>query len=424
MRKLIFRLRSNSFLLKALKMSILCFLFLYIFSLPSFSGRVGYNYVSYVAMALLSILTFLYTMLFSSFKVNYLFLCLPIFIFWSFLGTVIYSHEFRNWFTLVLLFLSFLVIYFACRAFDDISLVLKIMVAALFAFGMYFIYVYRIEIFGYKNTTHFRLGSYFDNENAVGAYFLIGSVLSLYLTLFYKKKIDLLFIISFLLFAVLGITTGSRTFIVSIGAAIIVLLFLRLYNHKFIFLIIVACTIGLSLLLFNLPLLATIKHRFEQMFSTLLGGNSVEMSTIQRILWKKYGFYLGLKNLLIGYGANGFANFSGVGTYSHSNFSELLCNFGLIGFVSYYTNIVFPGFVACYKGFKSKGKAMPQWALCITIAFIILVRDMLSITYFSKTTYILVSLMFLSLNNFGKNVEVSFYTTIDSFSILRSGGGC
>ena len=73
------------------------------------------------------------------------------------------------------------------------------------------------------------------------------------------------------------------------------------------------------------------------MIRTVFTGTEAEGSTIQRSIMQQYGFYFGVKNMLFGLGAHGFATFSGVGTYSHSNLSEVFCDFGIVGLACFYS---------------------------------------------------------------------------------------
>ena len=135
--------------------------------------------------------------------------------------------------------------------------------------------------------------------------------------------------------------------------------------------------------------MATLKDRFLSFFETIR-GDDVEGSTIQRLLWQEYGYYFGLKNLFLGLGEYGFAVFSGVGTYTHGDFPEILCNFGIFGFCTYYGLFVFLGSRALQKRDK-------QSLFAIIIIILYLFLGFLGVNYYNKITpYILAIISCLS----------------------------
>ena len=81
--------------------------------------------------------------------------------------------------------------------------------------------------------------------------------------------------------------------------------------------------------------------------------------------------------MFIGNGLNGFAIYSGTGTYSHANFAELLCDVGLIGILLYYSTF----FVSIYDIIKKKLDFTP---LIVTLLVFLIVREFLSVGYTSK----------------------------------------
>lgn len=378
MEKIFFEsLRKSTKAKKILKIFLCSFLGLYVFSIPSFSGRESFNYLYYAIFIILVILLVLYKKIYSSFNFTLKHFIPFFFSTSSLVGTILYSHAFREWATIFLISFSFFIMV---TLFDEINnkrLILYIIYGALLCFSVYFCLRYKKQLFNFTSISSLRLGDYFDNVNAVSMYFTLGLGISLFLALFYKKRIELLNILSSALFFWLGSTTGSRTFIITLFLLTILLVIMRFKRNKILLFTILGCLICLLFLLINLPFMNTIKIRMLDMIRTIFGGTEIEGSTIQRRIMQDYGFFLGIKNMFFGLGAHGFATFSGVGTYSHSNFSEVFCNFGLLGFISFYS--------IWYICFLNSSKVKDDYKL-FAISFLIveLIHSFFAVLFSSK----------------------------------------
>ena len=342
--KLISNLRESKVFQKCLYYTVIFLTVLYVFSVPSFGeSKSVTRYIIYGSMALLGIASALYCFLYLNLKLNRICFLIPIFSLFAIIGTIFGSNEYRAWFSLVLLAGSFFVFLYSFRAISNKYLVVSIVSIGIFLFSLFFIIYYRNEILNFKayGSEGFRLGTYFDNQNGVAAYAAVGVATSLFSLLFISKRIRWFFVAPILSTILVGIVTGSKSFILAIAIFVIILLFFKFKKHKLIYIIIVASLIGLSIILLNLPFMATIKQRLVDSIETLLGiSTKADTSTISRSIWIDYGFYLGTRNMIIGCGVNGFSIYSGVGTYSHSNFAEVICDFGLVGFVLFYIPLV------------------------------------------------------------------------------------
>ena len=398
MKLIIERLANNIKIKQVCVWLIIVFLFLYVFSIPAFSGRPVWYVISYALMGLLGFATVFYTLLYSKISINKWFILPFLFTLFAGVGTIIYSHNFRLWLTLFLMFLTMIIFYYAFIAISDKRKVFKILVLAFLLFAFYFSFVYRNPIL-HLQLTSARLGTYFDNVNTIGFYFAIGFSLSLYLGLFFERKYELMYIFVSLLFFALGLFTGSRSFLVAVAFVIIFMLFFKLRNHLFIFVVSLSCIIALYFILLKIPRLAFLKDQFDRMVYTLFGiGNSkVDGSTIQRMIWPRYAFYLGAKNLLFGYGCGGFSIYSGVGTYAHNNFAEIMCNFGMIGFVLFNLCYFVPVFLC-----KRKENDFIMAVLLFVIYFS---RSLFGVIYYTKEAYLLFAILFFV----SKDYTLSFF---------------
>ncbi len=384
-------LRANQTLKKVLYYSALVLTGFYVFCVPSFGESSSFTrYLIYFSMASLGVVSIVYCFLYENLKLNKICILIPTFALFAFIGTLIYSHQFRAWLTLILLAGSFFVFTYAFKAIKDKNLIIAVISAAFFLFSIYFIVYYRNDILNFKSfgTESFRLGTYFDNQNGVAAYALIGFAAPLYLVLFFKKKIRFAFILPALTSFFVGITTGSRTFIFASIIVLIVFLYFKFRQHKFIYLLVVLGILTLFIILISLPFMSTIRDRLLRAFGTFFGfGIKVDTSSIERTLWMDYGFSLGFRRLLFGYGVEGFSIVSGVGTYSHSNFAEVICNFGLLGFILFYT----PMIIFIVRAILSK---RVDKAFIITFVTYYLIVGFANVIYYKKIYYLILAFMF------------------------------
>lgn len=379
---------ANNLKIKQLSIwTIIAFLFLYVFSIPAFSGRPVWYLISYALMAGLGAITIFYTLIYTKVRINKWFILPLLFILFAGIGTIIYSHNLRMWLTLFLMFLTMIIFYYAFIAIADKRIIFKILVLAFLLFAFYFSFVYRYPIL-HLQLTSARLGTYFDNVNTIGFYFAIGFSLSLYIGVFFEKKYELLYILASLFFFALGLFTGSRSFLVAVAFVLVFVLFFKLRNHLLIFVVALACMVALYFILLKIPKLAFLKEQFDRMVYTLFGiGNSkVDGSTIQRMMWPRYAFYLGAKNMLTGYGCGGFSIYSGVGTYAHNNFAEIMCNFGIIGFILFNLCYFVPVLLC-----KGKRRDLIMVVLLFVVYFS---RSLFGVIYYTKEAYLLFAILF------------------------------
>lgn len=379
------KMRGNSKLKKITLYLVIVSMFLYTLSIPSFSGRAKIYLISYVLMALFAATTIFYVFVYDHFSFQKRHLLPVLFAAEALIGTAVFSHDFRRWVSIVLMVITLFVYYFAFIAINDSRLSLKIIVAAFLFFAFYFIIVYRNQII--KLNIDDRIGDYFDNPNAVGSYFSLSFAVSTYIAIIFSKKRDLFYLIPSAIFGLCGIFTGSRTFIILVIVSVSAILFVRFRTKKWLFLIIYVALVSLFFVAINLPVFATLKLRVDQTLYTLFGfGNSkVDHSSVQRVLWQKYGYYLGGRNLIFGYGCEGFSIYSGIGTYSHSNFSEVLCNFGVVGFSLFYSCYLVP-LLYCFNG-----KKQDRFAVAVFVVYF-LFKGFFGVSYYYKESYLIIAL--------------------------------
>ena len=387
--KLIYKLRSSAKFKKYISYALLITLIAYVFSIPSFSNRSGYNVITYALMVAFAIITLFYCFLYRSFKLHPVSFILPAFALFAFIGTAIYSKNFRGWLSLILLAISLILFLYAFSALKNRYSVLRAVAIGLFIFTLYYFYVYRNQIFDLSKfgRENFRLGYEFDNPNGVASYMVISFGACLSLILFSKNKFDYLFALPILTTLWVGFSTGSKTFILAIGIFIVVTLFFKFKKYKWIYLLSLAALAGLFVLLINMPFMETIKARFIHFFETLFGtAEKVDTSSVERMLWMQYGFNLGAKNIITGYGYAGFGIYSGVGTYTHSNISEVFCDFGIIGFLLFYSPLLI-----CFISSIKRNRL--NLSLVVPFFFYYMLVSFSNVFYYNKTYYLMIALI-------------------------------
>lgn len=132
-------------------------------------------------------------------------------------------------------------------------------------------------------------------------------------------------------------------------------------------------------------------NRFRNFFLLATGGTVSEGSINTRIGMVYRSIQLWNKKPIFGWGIDQYKNISGFGKYSHNNYSEILVNNGLIGFLTYYLLFVLLIFSSLYI-YKNKSQNVGFWLFSILILLII--NDFGAVSYYSKLYWIALSTIF------------------------------
>ena len=406
MQRIIEKIRNVTFVKKLFYIAVIFSMVFYIYSIPAFSSRGPLKYITYGMAGILLVSVFLYNVLYKKPVFHKFFIPIVFFCLYALIGTVMYSQEYRRWFTLILMFGTFLSFFYGSQIIDNKRTVLKIVVCAFLMFSLHFGFHYRGILLKFS-FSDMRLGNDFDNVNLIGFYFSIACTISLFLGLLPEKKRELVYLIPAFIFFVLGITTGSRSFLIVMAMSVFVTLFVKLRKRIIVFILLSVFVVILFVFLVNkLPFL---KEQFQRAVYTVFGiGNSkVDTSTVQRIVWGQYAFDLGSRNIIFGYGVHGFSKISGLGTYAHNNFFEVMCDFGMVGFIAFYCFL----FIPFIKGIKSGNNEM---YLPLIIVTIFMIRSFFGVIYYSKDTYFIMGICYYFVSNRKGSIFNRF--NFDSFS--------
>ena len=181
-------------------------------------------------------------------------------------------------------------------------------------------------------------GSLSGNVNTAGYCFGIVSTVVIWSYCMKKDWKKLLFLLVLLAFMIL---TGSKKVTIIIMADLLILLSYQKGKISTWILLAIGLTAGIYCL-FNVPYLYEIMGvRIESMFLTLLYGNDASLysySTEVRGEMVQEAFRLFLHHPIFGGGYNYFASMTVTRyDYCHCNYAELLCSFGVVGTMLYYS---------------------------------------------------------------------------------------
>lgn len=128
-------------------------------------------------------------------------------------------------------------------------------------------------------------------------------------------------------------------------------------------------------------------ERFERLFYTLEGSTfgKLETSGLSRMEMFHAGIDLWQESPLWGSGNEAFRVESGYGAYSHNQVTELLANYGVIGFFAFYS--IFLGvFIEAYRSWKTRIPLLRTYACWFIVALGgIFISNFFQPTYYQKS---------------------------------------
>lgn len=148
-------------------------------------------------------------------------------------------------------------------------------------------------------------------------------------------------------------------------------------------------------------------RRLENLYDHVIGDGTQEGSITQRADLIERGIEFWFESPLFGHGANSFREYVGDGFYSHSNFVELLANFGVLGFVFYYA----VHYGALRRAIRllafrdSVIRTQVIWFI-VGVAFIVLLWDPFAVSYYSKSNAIFLAAAFAVLYRLPAGMDV------------------
>lgn len=315
-------------------------------TLQLFTSMEGMSFIPIIFSALLFLTTIIYTFKKGKIAITPPISFLILFLLYAFFVTILTSKIFQPYFkTMVNISIMSLVIFLFCINFYRPKLFLIIYLTGAIALALAFAIVCRTDIFSLNPANAERIGSQFGNVNGVGLTFCFAIVCSSIYIVFYKKNIILLAILDFV-FLFLILKTGSRSSFLIAMIALLLCLFLSLHkNHKMTLFICVSVLIVLIIILLSIPQFDFFRNRLLSLFGLISSNVQTEASARIRHDMQINGLELWLKKMFFGHGSEGFKQITSYPYFSHASLSEMLCNYGLIGFILFYFPFVYLLFV-------------------------------------------------------------------------------
>lgn len=249
--------------------------------------------------------------------------------------------------TLLLVFVSHVLISSVLQSKEDVNGILMANLIALLVMALYILFTVDLSQLGEDRLGGATHGEYW-NANDLGLKLCVGVGLALYFAFKYQKLWQrILFLAIAVLFGYLALYTGSRKVLLMLMLTLLLLFWLKAKRHKIRSLLVaIACAAGVYVLVMNVePLYNVLGVRVEEMINGLFGEGTTEGSFNTRQEMIEMGWNWFLERPLLGYGLANFSVLYGEATnfttYAHNNFIEILVSGGIVGFVLYYSIYVY-----------------------------------------------------------------------------------
>lgn len=194
--------------------------------------------------------------------------------------------------------------------------------------------------------------------------------------------------------------SGSRKTLVLAAAGFVILVMKRFGSKNIAKTVIQWSLLGVLILvlfrfLLTLPIFEAVKARMVGLIAMVTGVGEVDHSTWLRQQYIALGLEQFWKTPLLGIGIDNarFLVETALGrrTYLHSNYVELLADGGIVGFFCYYAMYLYPLWIF----YRYRRDRDPYLILCVVLMLLFLVMDYGLVSYYSKSTYFYLSMLFL-----------------------------
>lgn len=271
----------------------------------------------------------------------------------------------------------------------------------------YIISVYSLYYYGFSNVlsmmnSGIRLDNDYANVNTIGMSAAYSIIIQIDEFLRSKKiSWESLFCIPAF---IMVISTQSRKALLILLISIAMLLILRNYNPRKVFINIIRMVasliifIGMLRFLSDLEMFAGINHRMEYLVAMFTGEGQIGASAMirQKMIelgleqfWQApiFGIGIGCPHVI----ANQYLRFD---AYLHNGFVEMLAAGGIIGFFIYYGAFVY----LFLKMYKMKTIEDKNKILCFVLLVTLFFREYAMVSLYDKSTYFYFMIFFLFIN--------------------------
>lgn len=154
----------------------------------------------------------------------------------------------------------------------------------------------------------------------------------------------------------------------------------------------------------------------KRMMRFFTGSKDVQEHIRQDMIWE--ALELWKQSPIIGHGSSQFSVVSSYEGYSHNNYSEILANYGLVGFILYYS---FHGILLSKSFYYGILKRSPPHRRVIVLIMLVLLLDVGTVSYYGKCAWILLG-MAASLTTAEKSQDIRVAIPVTRFRTMRIPG--
>ncbi|MCD6154736.1 MAG: O-antigen ligase family protein [Candidatus Verstraetearchaeota archaeon] len=331
-------------------------------------------------------------------------------------GFIAYDYEVfvLSEFTLFQLLMLTVISYNIMLYQSAITLAMKSFVAAAAVAGI-------LAVAGVNFSNSGRLTSTLGNPNIYGLTLLFAITMSIYLYIQSSSKREKLLYTLFIPFSVYQIIlTGSRKAIIGLFSFVVIAFALYVrsrsrYRPGRVFLSILilgGMLVGSGYMLVHSKFYKRLEY-LEKVLATRdieAGGGSIK----ERIEFYIAAYATWRDHPLFGVGTNQFRFYTSDyvpglrSTYAHSNFMEILADFGIVGFILYYS-IYIAIFHDFYKLKKIKLYNKDQLSVYVLLALIVVyvISELAWVSYSEKITWIVLSIIIAQIRNMYRKYRMS-----------------
>lgn len=237
------------------------------------------------------------------------------------------------------------------------------------------------------------------NPNEIAFWAVCAETMSFYKAYINNKKGFYILMLAFLFFAIL---TSSRKATLAALLAPVIMLVLATYKKKyFLKIILVICAVLFLgyLIMNNEKLYTVIGRRFDSM-KNYYSDNTIKSdgSMWYRDYFIEVAKELFYKSPIVGVGMGNFAKILDVEyaskyAYVHNNYWQILSEFGIIGFVIYYSFYAFI-LVKLIKNMSFRKSRIST--MFLTLMFLLIILEWGIVTVYGKTAQIIIAMIFTS----------------------------
>ncbi len=251
-----------------------------------------------------------------------------------------------------------------------------------------------------------RLENEFANINTIGIVAAIATTIQLDDWIGRKKfSIWVLFCIPAVF--LIALTQSRKALVMVVMGLALILWFRNISSKNFfktIFRLILYVGIGVVVInyILSLPVFSGMMERMDGLINSLTGVGEVDSSTLVREEMLQIGMDAFRNHPFFGIGIGNSNELvllhMGQDAYLHNNFVEMLAGGGIVGFAIYYSMYIYL-IVKFWKYRKHKNK---EYVICLTLMLVLLVMDYGRVSYYAKTQYIFLMVMFLEVDTLKK----------------------